>query len=150
MKIYIGADHGGFHLKQQLVEYLARSGYEVEDEGNLKLDPDDDYPQFAARVASKVLASKDRDPRGILICKGAQGMGMAANRFKGIRAAVVWDAHEAYMTRNDNDSNVLCLSARLFETENETVHGTLETWLSTPFSSAARHHRRVRELDELG
>ncbi len=150
MKIFIGADHGGFHLKKRLVDYLGRSGYEIEDEGNTKLDTDDDYPQFATRVAEKVLASPDSDARGILICKGAQGMGMAANRFKGIRASVVWDVHEAYMTRNDNNSNVLCLSARLFSEDNETVHSILNTWLQTPFSEAVRHHRRIEELDQLG
>ncbi len=148
MKIFIGADHGGYHLKQQLMDYLKNSGYEVEDDGNTELDPEDDYPQFATKVAKQVL--KQPGSRGILICKGAQGMGMAANRYKGIRASVVWDTHEAYMTRNDNDSNVLCLSARLFEQADETVHGIVETWLSTPFSNAPRHHRRVNELDELG
>jgi len=150
VKIYIGADHGGFDLRQQLVDYLRQNDYGVEDEGNKKLDADDDYPQFAARVATKVLASNDPEPRGILICKGAQGMGMAANRFKGIRAAVVWDVHEAHMTRNDNDSNVLCLSARLFEKTPNLAESITKIWLETPFSRAARHHRRIRQLDELG
>lgn len=150
MRIYIGADHGGYNLRRQLIDYLRRSGYDVEDEGNTTLNQDDDYPDFAAKVASKVLADKDDDPRGILVCKGAQGMGMAANRFKGIRAAVVWDAHEARMTRNDNDSNVLCLPARLYENQSELAEAILEIWLNTPFSRAARHQRRVRQLDELG
>lgn len=149
MKIYIGADHGGYHLKEKLIDYLKRSGYGVEDAGNEKLDPEDDYPQFASKVAAKVLASNDDDPRGILLCKGAQGMGMAANRFKGIRASIVWDAHEARMTRNDNDSNILCLSARLFEDQPELAEAITETWLSTPFSHAQRHHRRIREIDHL-
>lgn len=149
MKIYIGADHGGFNLRQQLIDYLRQNGYDVEDEGNKTLNEEDDYPQFAARVASKVLASNDPDPRGILVCKGAQGMGMAANRFKGIRAAVVWDAHEAQMTRNDNDSNVLCLSARLFDKNQHLAETITKVWLDVPFSHAARHHRRVRQLDEL-
>ena len=149
MKIYLGADHGGFHLKERLESYLLKAGYEVEDKGNDVLDPDDDYPQFAAKVASALLASDDKEPRGILVCTGAQGVGIAANRFKGIRASVVWDAHEARMTRNDNDSNVLCLSGRIMEDNPALWQGIVETWLSTPFSNATRHHRRVRELDEL-
>lgn len=149
MKIYIGADHGGFHLKEQIEVYLLRAGYEVEDEGNNVLDPNDDYPQFAAKVANKVLSSEDDEPRGIVVCTGAQGVAIAANRFRGIRASVVWDAHEARMTRNDNDSNILCMPGRLMTDNPALWQGIIETWLSTPFSRAARHHRRVKELDNL-
>lgn len=150
MKIYIGADHGGFNLKEQVEAYLSRAGYDVVDEGNTILDPDDDYPQFAAKVATSVLTSDDSEAKGIIVCTGAQGVAIAANRFRGIRASVVWDAHEARMTRNDNDSNVLCLSGRLMADNPDLWQGVLETWLSTPFSRAARHHRRVNELDKLG
>jgi RpiB/LacA/LacB family sugar-phosphate isomerase len=150
MKIYLGADHGGFHLKEELEKYLIKAGYTVEDQGNDVLDPDDDYPQFAAKVATKVLASDDAESRGILLCTGAQGVAIAANRHRGIRASVVWDAHEAKMTRNDNDSNVLCLPGRLMKDNHALWQGIVETWLSTPFSRAARHHRRVKELDNLG
>jgi ribose 5-phosphate isomerase B len=150
MKIFIGADHGGFYLKEQIEDYLRRCGYDVDDKGNTALDINDDYPQFAALVAQSVLASNDSDARGIIICTGAQGVAMAANRFKGVRASIVWDAHEAKMTRNDNDSNVLCLSARLFSSKEDLWKGIIETWLATPFSRAIRHKRRVAELDELG
>lgn len=147
MRIFIGADHGGFRLKEEVEAYLKKAGYDVEDEGNDVLNPDDDYPQFAAKVATRVLT--DEDSRGIIVCKGAQGVAIAANRFKGIRASVVWDAHEARMTRNDNDSNVLCLPGRLMTDNPSLWQGILETWLSTNFSRAARHHRRVKELDNL-
>ncbi|MBA2279306.1 RpiB/LacA/LacB family sugar-phosphate isomerase [Candidatus Saccharibacteria bacterium] len=150
MKIYIGADHGGFHLKEQVEMYLKQHGYDAEDEGNNILDPDDDYPQFAAKVATNVLSSKDSDARGILVCSGAQGVAIAANRHKGIRASVVWDAHEARMTRNDNDSNILCLPGRIMNDKPELWQGVVETWLATPFSHAPRHRRRVEELDKLG
>ncbi|MDQ3123310.1 MAG: RpiB/LacA/LacB family sugar-phosphate isomerase [bacterium] len=150
MKIYIGADHGGFHLKEKVEAYLKKAGYSVEDEGNNVLDPDDDYPQFAAKVATSVLASADSESRGIIVCSGAQGVAIAANRFKGIRASAVWDSHEAKMTRNDNDSNILCLSGRLMEHNSDLWHEVIYTWLSTPFSHATRHHRRVAELDTLG
>lgn len=150
MIIYLGADHQGFHLKNLVFGYLARHGYQVEDVGDSELDPADDFPVFAQAAALKVLGSDDSDPRAILICGGGQGMAMAANRFKGIRASVIWDAYEAKMTRNDNDSNILCLPARILDDNNDAGwEGILETWISTPFASAARFKRRNAELDEL-
>lgn len=148
MKIYLGADHNGFDLKNQLFAYLTRNDYDAEDLGNLHDDPEDDYPQFAQAVVSKVLGSEDEDPRGILVCGGGQGMAIAANRFAGIRASVVWDAHEAKETRIDNDSNVISLPARVFENEKE-LFGVVETWLNTEFSKAARHVRRLKEIDDF-
>jgi len=150
MKIYLGADHQGFHLKEQIFAYLAKHGYEVEDEGGTVLDPSDDFPLFAQAVSLKVLGSDDKDPRGILICGGGQGVAMAANRFKGIRASVIWDAYEAKMTRYDNDSNVLCLPARVVGESDAAWKGILETWLNTEFANAVRFKRRNAELDELG
>ena len=150
MKIYLGADHQGFHLKEEVFAYLAKHGYEVEDVGDAVLDPSDDFPVFAQRVALQVLGSDDKDPRGILICGGGQGVAMAANRFRGIRASVIWDAFEAKMTRYDNDSNVLCLPARIVGDEDAKWEGILETWLNTAFADAVRFRRRNAELDELG
>lgn len=151
MKIYLGADHQGFHLKEEVFAYLAKHGYDVEDVGDKTLDPNDDFPIFAQGVALKVLGSDDKDPRGILICGGGQGVAMAANRFRGIRASVIWDAFEAKMTRYDNDSNVLCLPSRILSAEGDAAwEGILETWLNTEFANAVRFKRRNAELDELG
>jgi len=150
MKIYLGSDHQGFHLKEKIFAYLAKNGYEVEDVGDKILDPDDDFPEFAFMVATKILGSEDDDPRGILLCGGGQGMAMAANSVNGIRAAVIWDAHEAKTTRNDNNSNVLALPSRVLEGDKEAWQGIVETWLNTPFAGAARYERRNRKLDELG
>lgn len=150
MKIYLGADHQGFHLKEQVFAYLVKRGYEVEDIGDKTLDPSDDFPVFAQRVALKILGTNEEDPRGILICGGGQGVAMAANRFKGIRASVIWDAFEAKMTRYDNDSNVLCLPARIVGEDAAAWQGILETWISTEFADAVRFKRRNAELDELG
>ena len=148
MKIFLGSDHNGFHLKERLFAYLAKHGYEVEDVGDTVLDPADDFPEFAQAAAIKVLG--EDDARAILLCGGGQGMAMAANRFRGIRASVVWDAFEAKMTRNDNDSNVLCLPSRVFEdTDDSAWEGIVETWLSTPFANAVRFRRRNAQLDEL-
>jgi ribose 5-phosphate isomerase B len=130
--------------------YLVKRGYEVEDVGDKTLDPGDDFPVFAQAVALKILGSDEADTRGILICGGGQGVAMAANRFKGIRASVIWDAYEAKMTRYDNDSNVLCLPARIVGDDVGTWEGILETWINTEFANAVRFKRRNAELDELG
>jgi ribose 5-phosphate isomerase B len=149
MKIFIGSDHQGFHLKEKVFAYLAKHGYDVEDVGDKTLDPCDDFPEFAQAAALQIIGSTDQDPRAILICGGGQGMAIAANRFHGIRASVIWDAYEAKMTRNDNDSNVLCLPARILETDESAWQGIIETWLSTPFAAAVRYKRRNAQIDEL-
>ncbi len=149
MKIFIGSDHRGFELKTKLFAYLSKHSYDVEDVGGRQLDPQDDYPQFAQGAAIKVVGSEDDDPRAILICGGGQGMAIAANRFKGIRAVVVAGAHEAKMSRVDNDSNVLSLSADELEDNEAAVYGIVETWLTTEFSGSSRHVRRLREIDDF-
>ena len=99
MKIFLGSDHGGYEWKQKIFEYLAKNEYDAEDVGAKQLNPDDDYPQFAKQAALQVIGSQDDDPRAILICRGGQGMAIAANRHRGIRASVIWNAQEAKMTR---------------------------------------------------
>ena len=148
MKLFIGADHGGFQLKEKVEAHLSKRGYEWQDVGDKQLDPADDFPQFAQMAALKVLGENERDdPRAILICTGGQGMAMAANRFKGIRAAVIWDSFEARECRNDNNSNVLCLPARVLDDDAELWKDVIDTWLTTPFAGATRFMRRNAELD---
>jgi ribose 5-phosphate isomerase B len=150
MKVYLGSDHNGFHLKEKIFAYLAKRNIDTEDVGNTEPDPNDDFPQFAQVASLKVIGEDDPDARAILICGGGQGMAMAANRFRGIRASVIWDSEEARMTRNDNDSNVLCLPSRILEQQDDIVwQDILDTWLHTPFADAARYKRRNAELDEL-
>ena len=149
MKIFLGADHLGFHLKEQVFAYLVKHGYEVEDVGDKELNVDDDFPQFAQMASLKILGSDDKDPRAILLCGGGQGMAIAANRFRGIRAVVIWDAFEAKMSRNDNDSNVLCLPSRILEDETAAWQGIIEAWLGTPFAEAVRYKRRNAQIDEF-
>jgi ribose 5-phosphate isomerase B len=147
MQIFVGADHAGFHLKATVMAHLSKLGYTVEDEGDRELDPADDYPQFAYTVVTKVLGSEDEDPRGILLCGSGQGMAIAANRVRGIRAALCWNEDVARETRNDNDSNVLSVPVR-FLSEDEVLN-IIDTWLKTPFSEAPRHVRRISEIEEL-
>jgi ribose 5-phosphate isomerase B len=150
MKIYLGSDHRGFHLKERVFAYLSKHDYDVHDIGDTVLDPQDDFPEFAQAAALRIIGEEEKnDPRAILLCGGGQGMAMAANRFRGIRASVIHDAHEAKMTRNDNDSNVLCLPADQLEHDEEALFGIIETWLNTPFAHAPRYVRRNRQLDEL-
>lgn len=146
MKIFIGADHNGFEYKSQLIKALQLAGHEISDEGDQALDADDDYPQFAAKVVTALLANGD-DARGILICGSGQGMCIAANRFKGIRAALCWNQNEARAARNDDDANILCLSSRY--TSLDEAGSIVATFLSTPFAGAARFSRRIQQLDEL-
>lgn len=149
MKIYLGSDHNGYHLKEKVFAYLSKRGFDVHDVGDTEPDAQDDFPEFAQRAVLQVLGDDDKDPRAILLCGGGQGMSMAANRFRGIRASVIWDETEARMTRNDNDSNVLCLPSRVLDDNDQLWQGILDTWLGTPFANAERFRRRNRQLDEL-
>lgn len=150
MKIFLGSDHNGFAMKEKVFAYLAKRGFDVEDVGDRELDPEDDFPQFAQLASLKVLGEDDAsDPRAILLCGGGQGMAMAANRFRGIRASVIWDEYEAKMTRNDNDSNVLCLPSRVLEKDEPEWKAIIDTWLQTPFASAPRYKRRNAQIDEV-
>lgn len=136
-------------MKQHMFAYLTKHGYDVEDIGDKELDPADDFPEFAQLAALKVIGDTDPDPRAILLCGGGQGMCMAANRFRGIRASVIWDAYEAKMTRNDNDSNVLCLPSRVLEEDEAKWKDIIDTWLKTPFAAAPRYKRRNAQIDEI-
>ncbi len=149
MKIYLGADHQGFSMKAQVFAYLVKRGYEVEDIGDKELDPGDDFPEFAQMAALKIIGEESPDARAILLCGGGQGMCIAANRFRGIRAVVIWDAYEARMARNDNDSNVLCLPARVLKNDEATWKDIIDTWLETPFANAVRFRRRNAQIDEI-
>ncbi|MDR1969857.1 MAG: RpiB/LacA/LacB family sugar-phosphate isomerase [Candidatus Nomurabacteria bacterium] len=150
MRIYLGADHRGFHLKNKVFIYLAKRGYDVEDVGDKELKPDDDFPQFAQAAALKLINEEDSTNRAILICGGGQGMAMAANRFRGVRAIVATTADDARYGRIDNDANVLSLPARILDNDDDQYwQDIIDTFLATEFSDAARYARRNRELDEL-
>lgn len=147
MKIFIGADHNGYDLKKRVTEYLRKQGIDVVDEGDEERDPDDDFPVFAQRVVVDLLGTQEKDPKGILICGSGQGMMMAANRFKGVRAGLGWSVEAARSIKNDEDANVLALPS-------EVLHGdewknVIDAWLHTPFASAPRYKRRNKQLDEL-
>lgn len=147
MKVYIGADHNGFELRESLVAHLKRSGYEVADDGDTKLDPTDDFPVYAQRVVKDVLGSDDKDARGVLICGSGQGMCMAANRFKGVRALLGYDHESVRSARNDDNANVICLPASVLKKDKANL--LVDTFLNTPFAAAPRFVRRINEIDHL-
>ena len=147
MTIFIGADHRGFKIKEALKPYLKELGYEVVDLGDDHFDEADDYPDFANAVAGKVSQNPEID-KGILICGSGIGMSIAANKFKGIRAAQVDKIEQAILSRKDNNANVLTLSGNdLSESEAKEI---VKAWLETPFSKEERHERRIKKFDNRG
>lgn len=147
MKIYIGTDHAGFHLKQSLVDYLGSLGYEVEDLCACEYDKNDDYPDFIAPVAEAV--SKNNGSRGIVLGHSGQGEAIVANRFRGVRASVYYGGNTEVvkLTRQHNDSNVLSLGAGFLK-EDEAKEA-VKLWLETEFSGEERHKRRIEKIKDL-
>ena len=143
MRIAIGADHAGFPLKEHLVAMLVRLGHDVDDRGTFS-DAPVDYPIICADVARRVSAG-DAD-RGIVVGGSGQGEQMAANKVRGIRAALCNDLYTARMSREHNDANVLAMGGRIvaFGLADEII----ALWLITPFSGG-RHQRRVEQIDAI-
>ncbi|MBP9827300.1 RpiB/LacA/LacB family sugar-phosphate isomerase [Candidatus Saccharibacteria bacterium] len=143
-RIYIAADHGGWQAKQSLLESL-HGDYDMVDFGAEGFDPDDDFTPYAERVARQVAIT----PRsvGILLCRSGEGMAIAANKIDGIRAALVWNQEVARESRDDNDANVLTLPTDYLD-KNE-IEAIVRAWLTTPFSGANRHARRIAEIHSL-
>jgi ribose 5-phosphate isomerase B len=143
-KIYIGADHAGYKLKERLKKWLEKKHIEVEDVGAKALDPDDDYPDYAEKLAKKVVKAKSL---GILICGSAQGVCIAANKIKGARAVVPFNVKEAKLSREHNKANVICLSGWYFNPKK--ANSLVWKFLRTPFSKDERHRRRVEKIMKL-
>ena len=141
-KIWVGADHAGFALKETLVQELKRLGYEPVDAGPSRLDPADDFPDYGKPVAEAV--SDGTAARGVLTCGTGLGMSYVANRYPQVRAAVVWTPEIAALSRKHNDANILVLPAR-FTSEQQALE-ILHTFLDTPFEGG-RHERRVEKIE---
>lgn len=142
MKLSIAADHAGFELKNKIIQEL--SEHQWEDLGP-KTPDSVDYPDFAKKLTQSVLLHQSE--LGILICGTGIGMSIAANKVKGIRAALVWDTEMAKLTRQHNNSNVLCLSSKF--TDAQTAIEIVKAWIATPFSQEERHNRRIQKIAEL-
>lgn len=144
MKLYITSDHGGFEDKAMLLQHLMAQGHNVEDLGPKILDPNDDYVDYAIALGERVAG--EPDSKGIALCRNGQGIAIATNKVRGIRAATAWNVSVARSSRADDDANVLALAAD--ELNPETIQHIVKTWLETPFSSEERHERRLRKLAE--
>src|SRR6266849_1364719 len=142
MKIAVAADHGGYPLKARIIADLTESGNEVSDLGTNSADPVD-YPDYARAVAEAIL--QGRAERAILICGSGAGACVAANKFRGIRAATCHDTFSAHQGVEDDGMNVLCLGARVIGAElaSELVH----SYLNAKFSNLERHRRRVSKVE---
>jgi ribose 5-phosphate isomerase B len=143
--IYLGADHRGFELKERLKKRLNDEGYEITDLGNDHLDPNDDYVDFAAKVAEAV--SLDSQNKGILLCGSGNGVDMVANKVPGVRSALVFDELRAKQAREDEDANVAALPADTLD--EETSWKIVKTFLTTFFLGEEKHQRRLQKLEEV-
>ena len=143
-KIYLGADHAGFHLKERIKHWLDKHHIPYQDLGNVVFDTTDDYPDFAEKVARKTVAENSL---GILICGSAQGVGIAANKIKGVRAVIPFNLKEARLSREHTNANILCLSGWFLHFHR--VKKILEIFLTTPFSREPRHQRRLAKIHQL-
>lgn len=142
MRVHLGCDHAGFELKNLLVAHLTESGYEVVDHGPAEYDPDDDYPAFCIAAAEATVA--DPGSLGIVIGGSGNGEQIAANKVRGVRAALIWNEDTAALCREHNDANVAGIGARMHDAA--TATRLVEVFLTTPFSAGARHERRISQL----
>ena len=144
MKIHIATDHAGLDLKNIIRDYLISKGHEVTDHGAHEYDALDDYPDYIFPCAKAV--ASDLESRGIILGGSGQGEAMAANRVKGVRAAVFYNGpvEIVKLSREHNNANILSLGAR-FMTEDE-IYGVIEIWLDEPFEGG-RHQQRIDKLD---
>lgn len=143
--IYIGSDHAGYELKEDVKKFLLEEGYEYTDMGNDNMVEDDDYPDFGHAVAKRVVT--DGEARGIVLCGNAQGICIVANKVRGIRAATGFNEEVAKTARTDDNSNILCLPGRHLKAEE--ANQIVKTWIETPFSKEERHERRLGKLEDI-
>ncbi len=143
MMIAIGCDHGGVELKDVLVTYLTARGIELRDFGT-QGPQSVDYPDFAREVSQRVASGAAEF--GVLICTSGLGMSIVANKFPGVRAALVFDMEAARSSREHNDANILVLSGA--KTQASVARQIVDAWLSTPFAGG-RHRRRVDKIGQI-
>ena len=139
MRVHIGGDHASYELQRDLVSWLGEQGHEVVDHGPLEYDAADDYPVFVLRAAEAVAA--DPDSLGVVLGGSGNGEQIAANKVKGVRAALAWKPELATLAREHNDARVVSVGARMHSVEE--ARAIVEAFLATPFSGDERHQRRI-------
>ena len=142
MRVHIGSDHAGFEAKQQLAAALAERGHDVVDHGPHAFDALDDYPPYC--LATGVAVVDDPGSLGVVLGGSGNGEQMAANKVRGVRAALVWSVQIAQLAREHNDANVISIGARMHQPGE--VLAFVEAFLATPFSGDDRHLRRIGQL----
>jgi len=142
--IYLGADYAGYKLKEAIKKYLEKKKIKYHDFGTFSGKTKNDFPQFAYPVAKKV--SRSKKDLGILVCGTGFGMCIAANRFKRVRATLVYDVKNARYAKTHDNANILCLSA--WSVKKEDAFRIINTWLKTPFPKLARRVRRFKKIDQ--
>ncbi len=145
MKIGIAADHGGFELKQDLVSWLRSQGHDVKDYGAFSLDPADDFPDYIVPLAKGV--SSGEVERGIAVCGSGVGASVAANKVKGVRAALITDGFSAHQGVEDDDMNVICLGGRVVG--NKLAEDLIHAFIGAKFIGGDRHKRRLEKIRKL-
>jgi ribose 5-phosphate isomerase B len=145
MKIFIGADHGGYELKEKIGQWLFDMEYAYQDLGAVTLDPNDDYTKYAEDVAS--LVAKTEGSRGVLLCGSGVGVDVVANKFDGIRASIGKSVAQIEAGRNDDDMNVLVIAVDF--TDEKDAKAMLIAFLETKFSGKARFERRLQEIEKI-
>lgn len=141
--IYLGADHRGYQLKEEIKNWLSKQEIEFEDLGATSLDKNDDYPDFAKKVAQKVAATYGSF--GILICGSGVGMDITANRVVGVRCVLGFDSYQVKMVRRNDDVNILSLAADFIS--EEQARELISAFLKTPFSGEGKHQRRIEKIE---
>lgn len=146
MKIFISSDHGGFELKSKLKTFIQGLGdFDLVDLGPYELNPTDDYPIFAKNLSEQVL--QNQESLGILICRTGVGMSIAANRFKGIYAALCTTKEHAKRAREHENANVLCLDSEFIK--QDTNLDIVKIFLETKFTNEERHIRRIKQINQI-
>jgi ribose 5-phosphate isomerase B len=145
MKIGIAADHGGYALKESLLRYLRSRNYEVKDFGAYSLDEQDDYPDLVVPLAHAVASGQVS--RGIAVCGSGVGASIAANKVRGVRAALISDPFSAHQGVEDDDMNLICLGGRVIG--ERLAEAFVEEFLNATFTGAERHRRRLAKVTSL-
>ena len=144
MKIHLGCDHAGFELKEKVAQHLKSKGHEVIDHGAKTYDALDDYPVFCFLAAKG--AAQDPNSLGIVMGGSGNGEQIAANKIKGVRAALAWSVETAKLAREHNNANVIGIGGRM-HTESESL-AIVDAFINTNFSNDERHMRRINQLSE--
>lgn len=143
--IYIGADHGGYELKEKIKEWLAEDNIETEDLGANGFNPEDDYPDFIIPVAEKVVS--EPGSLGIILGRSGNGEAIAANKVSGVRTALCLNEEMARKAKEHNNANIISLGADYINPED--VRKIVKTFIETPFSNESRHVRRLKKIEEF-